>query len=269
MESKIDARAHTVPESGDPQTLSNLKASGMSESKHVPHSQDLDQAYWYVQEASSGRDAIPASESILKSLRRRIDWRIVPIMFCCYTMQFVDKVLLNYAAIMDLNQDLNIRGNDFSNAAIAFFIAYLMAEIPNAVRVFLGIFEAAIAPSLMLISSQWYTKSEQAPRFSIWYAGLGLGQILLKWHAKVDLEDTDGQTPLCRAAKNGHEGVVKLLLERHAEVNSEDVRARTPLWFASWELQNAVVKLLEAHSARGSWLDPDQVEERRHREAAR
>lgn len=30
----------------------------------------------------------------------------------------------------------------------------------------------------MLISSQWYTKSEQAPRFSIWYCGLGTGQIL-------------------------------------------------------------------------------------------
>lgn len=30
----------------------------------------------------------------------------------------------------------------------------------------------------MLISSQWYTKSEQAPRFSIWYVGLGVGQII-------------------------------------------------------------------------------------------
>jgi MFS family permease len=30
----------------------------------------------------------------------------------------------------------------------------------------------------MLISSQWYTKSEQAPRFSFWYLGLGLGQII-------------------------------------------------------------------------------------------
>lgn len=30
----------------------------------------------------------------------------------------------------------------------------------------------------MLISSQWYTKSEQAPRFSIWYCGLGIGQII-------------------------------------------------------------------------------------------
>ena len=43
---------------------------------------------------------------------------------------------------------------------------------------FLGIFEATIGPSLILISSQWYTKSEQAPRFSFWYLGLGLGQIL-------------------------------------------------------------------------------------------
>ena len=47
-----------------------------------------------------------------------------------------------------------------------------------AARIFLGIFEAAIAPSLMLISSMYYTKSEQAPRFSLWYCGLGFGQII-------------------------------------------------------------------------------------------
>lgn len=47
-----------------------------------------------------------------------------------------------------------------------------------AARIFLGIFEAAVAPALMLISSQWYTKVEQAPRFSLWYCGLGVGQII-------------------------------------------------------------------------------------------
>lgn len=47
-----------------------------------------------------------------------------------------------------------------------------------AVRILLGVFEATIGPSLMLISSQWYTKSEQAPRFSFWYLGLGVGQIV-------------------------------------------------------------------------------------------
>lgn len=30
----------------------------------------------------------------------------------------------------------------------------------------------------MLMISQWYTKSEQAPRFGLWYCGLGAGQII-------------------------------------------------------------------------------------------
>jgi MFS family permease len=45
-------------------------------------------------------------------------------------------------------------------------------------RVFLGIFEATISPSLLLIGSQWYTKSEQAPRWTFFYCGLGFGQIM-------------------------------------------------------------------------------------------
>ncbi|KAI9685190.1 MAG: hypothetical protein M1822_004777 [Bathelium mastoideum] len=116
---------------------------------------------------------------------------------------------------MGLNKDLGLKGNEFSNAGSAFFIAFLIAEIPNAyflnklpaakwlggnvalwgvaeactaaahdyhsllaARIFLGIFEASIGPSLVLLSAQWYTKSEQAPRFAIWYTGLGLGQIV-------------------------------------------------------------------------------------------
>jgi MFS family permease len=47
-----------------------------------------------------------------------------------------------------------------------------------AARIFLGIFEATVGPSLMLISSQYYTRSEQAPRFTIWYMGLGVAQII-------------------------------------------------------------------------------------------
>ena len=46
-------------------------------------------------------------------------------------MQFIDKVSLNYAAVMGLVKDLELKGNDFSNAATAFFIAYLVAEVPT------------------------------------------------------------------------------------------------------------------------------------------
>ena len=47
---------------------------------------DIDRAFWYVQESSFGNDAYTTSASDLKTLRRKIDWHIVPIMFCCYTM---------------------------------------------------------------------------------------------------------------------------------------------------------------------------------------
>ncbi|KAI6781275.1 uncharacterized protein J7T54_004048 [Emericellopsis cladophorae] len=150
----------------------------------------------------------------LKALRRKIDWHVVPLMFCCYTMQFLDKVILNYAAVMGLTTDLKLVGNQFSNIATFLFVGLLCFEIPNiwflqmvpaakwlglnvtlwgvatacgaaatgyksllVSRIFLGVFEATVGPSLMLISSQWYTKSEAAPRFSFWYLGLGLGQI--------------------------------------------------------------------------------------------
>lgn len=34
----------------------------------------------------------------INALRRKIDWHILPLMFLCYTMQFLDKVTLNVCA---------------------------------------------------------------------------------------------------------------------------------------------------------------------------
>ncbi|KAF7178940.1 hypothetical protein CNMCM7691_007764 [Aspergillus felis] len=171
-----------------------------------------DDALNYLDEHASIQDEATVD---LAALRRKIDYRIIPFMFSCYILQFLDKVMLNYAAVMGLRKDLKLVGNDFSNAATWFFIAYLIAEAPLVIllqktppakwlganvflwgvaaaagagvrdyptllvaRIFLGIFEATIGPSLMLLSSQYYTKSEAAPRFTLWYVGLGVAQIL-------------------------------------------------------------------------------------------
>jgi len=37
-----------------------------------------------------------------KRLRRKIDWHIVPLMFLCYAMSFLDKVLLNVGVPVSL-----------------------------------------------------------------------------------------------------------------------------------------------------------------------
>ncbi|KAL9036728.1 MAG: hypothetical protein Q9214_006008 [Letrouitia sp. 1 TL-2023] len=210
--SEIITDTKADPSSQDNSSI-NAQVVGEKGTGVGPHGRDLDQAYWYIH--GSAHHGMENAAVDIKALRRKIDWWIVPIMFACYTMQFIDKVSLNYAAVMGLNKELKLKGNEFTNAATWFFIAYLIAEVPNGIvlqkvpvakwlganvflwgiatactaaahnyatlltaRIFLGIFEAAIAPSLMLLSSQWYTKSEAAPRFSIWYAGLGVGQII-------------------------------------------------------------------------------------------
>lgn len=54
---------------------------------------DLDRVHQFI--LTSSADDHEASPIDLRAVRRKIDWRIVPIMFLCYTMQFIDKVLLN------------------------------------------------------------------------------------------------------------------------------------------------------------------------------
>lgn len=35
-----------------------------------------------------------------KTLRRKIDWMIMPLMWSCYCLQYLDKTLINYANVM-------------------------------------------------------------------------------------------------------------------------------------------------------------------------
>jgi ankyrin repeat protein len=73
---------------------------------------------------------------------------------------------------------------------------------------------------------------------------------LLKNRHDLDSKDTYGQTPLSRAAENGHEAVVKLLLEKGAELETKDKDGRTPLSWAAESEYEAVVKLLLEKGAR-------------------
>ncbi|KAJ7151351.1 putative MFS transporter [Mycena crocata] len=176
-------------------------------------SASLDKAIVYLEAHSESQSDTNDVDHAL--LVRKIDRHIVPIALAAYTLQFLDKLDLNYAAVMGLNQDLGLVGNDFNNAASAMYIANLIAELPTgyivqkvrpgkwlgvniilwgvvtactaaiknyhalvATRVLIGILEAATAPCLMLITGMWYTKSEAILRFSIWYCGLGIAQML-------------------------------------------------------------------------------------------
>ena len=54
----------------------------------------LDSAWKYLDKHRDA-DASTAGPIDIAALRRKIDWHIVPLMFLCYTLQFLDKVILN------------------------------------------------------------------------------------------------------------------------------------------------------------------------------
>jgi hypothetical protein len=97
---------------------------------------------------------IETSSVDIDNLRRRIDWRIVPILFCCYTMQFLDKVILNYAAVMGLQKDLNLRGNDFTNVATFLSVGFLCFEILNSMCISRSLIKNLI--EFQFTFSRWY-----------------------------------------------------------------------------------------------------------------
>lgn len=160
-------------------------------------------------------DVQPMTAADEKQLVRTIDWYIMPLMWSCYCLQYLDKTLLNYANVMGLQEDANVTKDQFSNLALFFYVSYLAFEFPHgygmqrlptakylgsmvflwgvivavtsacknygalvATRVLLGCFESAVAPSLILVTTMWYKKEEQPLRTGIWYLGVGTGTIL-------------------------------------------------------------------------------------------
>lgn len=153
-------------------------------------------------------DVRPMTVEDEKRLVRKIDWMIMPIMWVCYCLQYLDKTLINYANVMGLQDDTGMSKDQFSNLALIFYVSYLAFEFPHAygmqklptakylgamvflwgvvvtvtaacknygalvaTRVLLGVFESAVAPSLILITSMWYKRHEQPPRVGLWYLG--------------------------------------------------------------------------------------------------
>lgn len=148
---------------------------------------NADAALDFLQQHGDVREMTSEDE---RRLKRKIDWRIVPLMFGCYILQYLDKTLINYANVMGLQEDTGITGDQYSQLAMIFYVSYLAFEFPHAwgmqryptakyigvmvclwgtvlaatsachdwaglvvTRVLLGLFESAVAPSLIVITT--------------------------------------------------------------------------------------------------------------------
>lgn len=158
-------------------------------------------------------DAHPEEVSHAKVTRKLDKMLIFPMLFV-YFLKFLDKVTLNYSNVMGMPVDLEFEGNQFSDLATYFFVAYIVGEFFQAfilqklpvhlvlgvnvivwgictmccaaaqdfkgmlaLRIILGFAESAIIPCLVLLTTNFYDKPQSAFRIGIFYSGLGFGQI--------------------------------------------------------------------------------------------
>lgn len=166
-----------------------------------------------VSDSGSVKLDVNEQKSLPKYLIRKLDLYILSFMVVLYFLQFLDKTLLNYSAVMGIKK--NLVGNQFSNLATVFnaayifgepFVSYVLQKFPLSkalsffivcwgitvachaachtyaslmvVRTLLGIFESSSAVSLISIGTMYYTKSEQAERIGYWAIQSGTGTIV-------------------------------------------------------------------------------------------
>ncbi|KAH8749465.1 major facilitator superfamily domain-containing protein [Hyaloscypha finlandica] len=165
---------------------------------------DADKAAGFLLTAEGYGELTPEAE---KSLKRRIDWFMIPMLFLVATLGAVDKVALGTSALYGLSTDNHLVGQQYSwlgsilslGAIVGMPLSsYLIQRLPSAkylcgcsvgwsamslllpacsnfaglatLRFLMGMFEAIIVPGISLIIAGFYKKEEQPPRNALVFA---------------------------------------------------------------------------------------------------
>ncbi|KAL7764686.1 hypothetical protein ACKLNR_005831 [Fusarium oxysporum f. sp. zingiberi] len=153
----------------------------------------------------------PSYDAAQKSLVRKLDMTLMPMVFILYLFNYLDRNNIAQAKLDSLEKDLGLSGNDYSTALAILNVGYMLMQIPSnmiltrvrpsiyipawvclwsvvsaataacnsfthliIIRFFLGICEAPFFPGVFFLLSCWYTKKELALRYAFLYSGLVL-----------------------------------------------------------------------------------------------
>ncbi|KAI6083482.1 major facilitator superfamily domain-containing protein [Hypoxylon rubiginosum] len=154
--------------------------------------------------ADEGTVLSPVDES---KLLRKIDFRVLPILFIVYVASFIDRVNVSNALTLGLPDELGLTGEQPNVALTIFFIPFILFEIPSnlllkrikprvwlsmcvltfgvvmigqgfvqnyssllATRFLLGWAEAGIFPGSFYLISFWYKPEEAQKRFTVYWS---------------------------------------------------------------------------------------------------
>ncbi|KAL1959732.1 hypothetical protein VTO42DRAFT_1318 [Malbranchea cinnamomea] len=143
-----------------------------------------------------------------RRVMRKFDMFVVPQMILLVILAYLDRSNIGNAKIFGFEEGLGLKGIEFNNLSMLFFVTYVVFEIPwvmaikrfganrvlatamvswsvitlgtgfvhnygqaVAVRLLLGVFEAGLFPCLTFLISMIYTREQQAKRVCALYTG--------------------------------------------------------------------------------------------------
>jgi D-galactonate transporter len=159
--------------------------------------------------------AVPATAAANADdlLFRKVAWRIIPFLFICYVVSFLDRINIGFAQLQ-MKHDLGFSDAMYGLGAAVFYVGYVMFEVPSnlllakygarrtftrimllwgiasvgmmfvstpghfyLLRFFLGVFEAGFFPGIVLYLTYWFPARRRAAVLSVFFAGVAVAGV--------------------------------------------------------------------------------------------
>jgi len=145
---------------------------------------------------------------------RKVGWRLVPFLFLCYVLAYLDRVNVGFAKLQ-MQGDLGLSDVVYGTGAGIFFIGYFLFEVPSnlllqrfgarfwiarimivwglvsaamvltrgaasfyALRFVLGVAEAGFFPGIILYLTFWYTRAHRARMVAAFMTAIALSGLI-------------------------------------------------------------------------------------------
>lgn len=95
---------------------------------------DADEALGFLENHPRAAEIAIEGAAILEDpvrrarLVRKIDMTVVPLLAAVYFLQFLDKTTLSYTSVMGMRTDTHLKGQDYSNLSMLFYIGELVGR---------------------------------------------------------------------------------------------------------------------------------------------
>ena len=156
----------------------------------------------------------PASDALEQATYRKVMWRLIPFLFLCYVVAYLDRVNVGFAKLQMLT-DLKFSDTVYGLGAGIFFIGYFLFEVPSnmilhrtgarvwiarimvtwgvisscmmfvttptmfyVLRFFLGVAEAGFFPGIILYLTYWFPSARRARVVALFMTAIALSGVV-------------------------------------------------------------------------------------------